>query len=191
MNVDVGSLTDNGPKRGKGRVGQKDKRQYHGPVLVGHQLANGHVKGQLHGLAEAIDGGAHDERCKVLGDGADDNTNQGYDVAANKEPPATKQIGQAAEDGVREGESERARNVDPGGVVARANVLVDVAQDVGGQDDEHVGADGRQTEALVVVLVTVDVLDDYILSWNSPLASPRSSGSKSSRAAGYHRGRPS
>ncbi len=95
-------------------------------------------------------------------DRADDDADEGHNVAADKEPAAAKEVGEAAEDGVGKGEGQRACNVDPGCVVGRANVLVDVAEDVGGQDDKEVRRDGGEAEALESDLARVGREGDRI-----------------------------
>ena len=135
--------TDNWTKGCDRRVCEEDEGHDHGSVLVRHQLTNGHIEAQLDCFADTVDGAANDQSVDTLGSGADNNTNQGNTVAANEEPSPAKEVRKTTKDGVAERETECAGNVDPGDVVARTDVLVDVCEDIGGENEEDVGADSR------------------------------------------------
>lgn len=155
--------TDDRSKCSNGGVREEDKRQDHRSVLVRYKFSHCNVEAELDCFTESVDSAADDEGIHIVGTGADDDSNQGNHVAANEEPPAAKEIRKAAEDCIRERQSESSSNINPCNVIARTDFRVDVGQDIGRQDQEDVRAEGRETETLRKSSVTKFDLNKDVL----------------------------
>lgn len=102
----------------------------------------------MNSLAKTKYGGSDNEGIHILGGRGNDNADKSDDVTSDEEPPASEEIGKTSKDSVSERERKCTGDIRPGDVVARTNVLIDVAQNIGWKDDEEVSANSCEAESL-------------------------------------------
>ena len=144
----IGQPTNHTAKAGDGGIGKKDKRYHHRPVLVGHKLSKSNIEAELDRLAQAKYRSADNEHIDRRRPCAYNDADKGHNVSADEKPPSSEEIRQTPQNGIGKGKGQRAGNVEPSGVVAGTNVIVDVRQNVGRQEDEGVCADGCKNKSL-------------------------------------------
>ena len=77
------------------------------------QFTKGDIERQLHCLAYAIHCASHDQSVDVLRHGANNDSDQRYEIATNEKPPSSEEVTEPTKDGVRERQCESSCNVDP------------------------------------------------------------------------------